>query len=96
MTDFPFADSLIDFLNDSPVNFLAAKTITGMLDDAGFSRLDPSDPWELLPGGKHYVVKTVRPCLPLWWAPEALLRGSRSYRPTAIRPVSASSPMPRC
>ena len=58
MTDFPFADSLIDFLNDSPVNFLAAKTITGMLDDAGFSRLDPSDPWELLPGGKHYVVKT--------------------------------------
>ncbi|MFG6424225.1 MAG: M18 family aminopeptidase, partial [Paramuribaculum sp.] len=48
---------LIDFLNDSPVNFLAAKTITGMLDDAGFSRLDPSDPWELLPGGKHYVVK---------------------------------------
>ena len=56
MTDFPFADSLIDFLNDSPVNFLAAKTITGMLDDAGFSRLDPSDPWELLPGGKHYVV----------------------------------------
>lgn len=57
MTDFPFADSLIDFLNDSPVNFLAAKTITGMLDDAGFSRLDPSDPWELLPGGKHYVVK---------------------------------------
>ena len=57
MTDFPFADSLIDFLNDSPVNFLAAKTITGMLDDAGFSRLDPSDPWDLLPGGKHYVVK---------------------------------------
>lgn len=57
MTDYPYIDSLIDFLNASPVNFLAADTITGMLESAGFVRLDPSDPWELVPGGKYFVVK---------------------------------------
>lgn len=57
MTDYPYIDSLIDFLNESPVNFLAADTIINMLEQAGFSRLDPSDPWELLPGGKYFVVK---------------------------------------
>ncbi len=57
MTEYPYIDSLIDFLNESPVNFLAADTIINMLEQAGFSRLDPSDPWELLPGGKYFVVK---------------------------------------
>ena len=57
MTDYPYIDSLIDFLNSSPVNFLAAETITRLLDAEGFTRLDPADPWELLPGAKHYVVK---------------------------------------
>lgn len=57
MATFPYIDSLLNFLDESPVNFLAAQTITRLLDDAGFSRLDPADAWELAPGGKHYVVK---------------------------------------
>lgn len=55
--EYPYIDSLINFLDESPVNFLAAETITRMLDDEGFTRLEPSDPWELTPGAKHYVVK---------------------------------------
>lgn len=55
--EFPYIDSLINFLDESPVNFLAAETITRMLDDEGFTRLDPADPWDLTPGAKHYVVK---------------------------------------
>lgn len=48
---------IISFLNDSPVNFLAAKTITDELDSAGFSLLDPTQAWQLTPGGKYYVTK---------------------------------------
>lgn len=48
---------IISFLNDSPVNFLAAKTITDELDSAGFSLLDPAQAWQLVPGGKYYVTK---------------------------------------
>ena len=36
-------NDLIDFLNDSPVNFLAVKTIASMLDKAGYQRIDPED-----------------------------------------------------
>lgn len=57
MPEYPYIDSLIDFLNESPVNFLAAETIVKMLDKEGFSPLDASDRWALTPGGKYYVVK---------------------------------------
>ncbi|MDE7152774.1 MAG: M18 family aminopeptidase, partial [Candidatus Amulumruptor sp.] len=57
MAEYRFIDSLIDFLDESPVNFLAARTIVMMLEGAGFTRLDPADKWDLLPGAKHYVVK---------------------------------------
>ncbi|MDE7375953.1 MAG: M18 family aminopeptidase [Muribaculaceae bacterium] len=48
---------IISFLNDSPVNFLAVKTITDELTAAGFTRLDPAQEWNLAPGAKHYVTK---------------------------------------
>ncbi len=57
MPEYPYIDSLIDFLNESPVNFLAAETIIKMLDAEGFSPLDAADRWDLTPGGKYYVVK---------------------------------------
>lgn len=57
MPEYPYIDSLIDFLNESPVNFIAAETIVKMLDKEGFSPLDASDRWVLTPGGKYYVVK---------------------------------------
>lgn len=51
------ARSLMEFLDQSPVNFLAVKTACRHLDDAGFERLDPIDSWQLKPGGKYYVTK---------------------------------------
>ncbi|MDE6175431.1 MAG: M18 family aminopeptidase, partial [Duncaniella sp.] len=51
------ARNLMEFLNESPVNFLAVKTVRRHLDENGFKQLDPAASWELEPGGKYYLVK---------------------------------------
>ena len=49
---------LLDFLNASPVNFLAAKNICDELEKAGFCRLDPRQPLPTIKAGdKLYVTK---------------------------------------
>ena len=48
---------LLKFLNDSPCNFLAVKSLTDRLDRAGFTPLDMADNWDLHPGDRRYVVK---------------------------------------
>ena len=49
---------LLDFLNASPVNFLAAKNICDELEKAGFRRLDPRQPLPAIKAGdKLYVTK---------------------------------------
>ena len=49
---------LLDFLNASPVNFLAAKNIASSLEQAGYRRLDPQIPiGEVKAGDKLYVTK---------------------------------------
>ena len=49
---------LLDFLNTSPVNFLAAKNIASYLEQAGYRRLDPQMPiGEVQAGDKLYVTK---------------------------------------
>ncbi|MDE6581842.1 MAG: M18 family aminopeptidase, partial [Duncaniella sp.] len=50
-------DDLIRFLDNSPVNFLAAAQVAARLDNAGFIRLDPADNWHIEKGGKYYIVK---------------------------------------
>lgn len=51
-------NSLINFLNDSPCNFLAVETISRHLDEAGFVRIDAADRMtELKAGDKVYVTK---------------------------------------
>ena len=48
----------MDFLNASPVNFLAAKNIANELEQAGYRRLDPQMPiGEVKAGDKLYVTK---------------------------------------
>ena len=51
------ARSLMEFLDKSPVNFLAVKTVGSRLDDAGFVRLDPRESWKREPYGKYYTPK---------------------------------------
>lgn len=49
---------LLEFLDASPVNFLAVKAITERLDKAGFKRIDPRIPLDKLQSGdKLYVSK---------------------------------------
>ncbi len=63
-----FTDRLMDFLDSSPVSFLAAHNITQHLSAAGFSPLREEDAWELLPGGRYYVTRNdsavIAFCLP--------------------------------
>ena len=49
---------LLDFMDASPVNFLAAKNIANELEKAGYRRLDPQMPiGEVKAGDKLYVTK---------------------------------------
>ena len=50
--------SLLKFLDNSPVNFLAVKNIVSELDKAGFRRIDPREPLgKLKKGDKFFVIK---------------------------------------
>ena len=49
---------LLDFLDASPVNFLAAHNIAESLEQAGYRQVDPSEPiGEVKAGNKLYVTK---------------------------------------
>ncbi len=51
-------NKLIDFLNESPVNFLAVQAIAKRLEAAGYRRLDPTQALpELKAGDRIYVTK---------------------------------------
>ncbi len=53
-----YTESLIDFLNASPVNFLAVKTIAEQLEKQGYQHLDPAEPLGTIEiGQKFYVTK---------------------------------------
>ena len=50
--------NLLDFLNASPVSFLAVQQIASALEKAGYRRMDPTQPiGTLQPGDKRYVTK---------------------------------------
>ena len=50
-------NDLMAFLDRSSVNFLAAEEICKRLDQAGFTRLEPTEKWTLKKGGKYYITK---------------------------------------
>ena len=47
----------IDFLNASPSGYHAVANLTAMLEQGGYVRLLESNAWELVPGGKYYLVR---------------------------------------
>ena len=53
----PLINDLMTFLDRSSVNFLAAEELCNRLDQAGFSRLDPAEKWNLKKGGKYYITQ---------------------------------------
>lgn len=50
-------ETALNWLNESTCNFLAVKTIKNELDKAGFTEIKQGEKWNILPGGKHYMVK---------------------------------------
>ncbi|MBR4896984.1 MAG: M18 family aminopeptidase, partial [Clostridia bacterium] len=50
-------EKLIAFIKDSPTAFHAVHTAAGMLEEAGFARLNECDAWDLAKGGKYYVTR---------------------------------------
>ena len=93
MTAPHYIEDLMRFLDNSPVNFLAARQLTNRLDEAGYTPLDPADLWQLTPGGKYYITKNQSAVIAFALSTEG---PARLYPPTAIPQASASSPMPRC
>ncbi len=51
------ANSLCEFLDNSPCNFFAVDTIKAHLDKNGFQELRQDEQWSLATGGKYYVIK---------------------------------------
>lgn len=78
-------NDLMAFLDASPVNFLAAAEVARRLEAAGFRRLDPTERWELKPGGRHYVMKNSSAVM-------AFVVGRRPEAPARIVAAHSDSP----
>lgn len=51
------ANALLEFIDASPSPWHAVATATTFLEANGFTRLEESARWSLIPGGRHYVVR---------------------------------------
>lgn len=80
--------TLIDFLNSSPVNYLAVATIEEQLLSAGYRRIDPTQPLsDVRPGDLLYVTKNDSSIY-------AFRIGSRPMADTGIRLICAHCDSP--
>ena len=59
--------SLAEFLDESPCNFLATQSIAKRLEAAGYQRLSQRDKWAVKPGDRFYVTKNEQTCRRIWW-----------------------------
>ena len=50
-------ERLLQFLDASPSVYHAAANIENELKNAGYSRLNEAEKWELVPGGKYYLTR---------------------------------------
>ena len=57
MTKNDFNDALLGFLDASPTPFHAVKNMSGMLENAGFIRLDERESFDLLVGESYYITR---------------------------------------
>lgn len=80
--------TLIDFLNSSPVNYLAVATLEAQLQAAGYRRIDPTQPLsDVRPGDLLYVTKNDSSLY-------AFRIGSRPMAETGIRLICAHCDSP--
>lgn len=80
-----FTRGLMSFLDDSPVALIAADNIAGKLRAAGFLPLREEDAWNLVPGGRYYVLRggsaLIAFCLP-----------AGAFRKAIAAPIASLSP----
>ena len=57
LTKQELAIDLLNYINNSPVNFIAVENLKKTLLENGFSALEIKDKWELKKGGKYYVTQ---------------------------------------
>ena len=57
MTKNDFNDALLGFLDASPTPFHAVKNMSGMLENAGFIRLDERESFDLVVGQSYYITR---------------------------------------
>ncbi|WP_088189048.1 M18 family aminopeptidase [Desulfosporosinus sp. FKA] len=55
--ELKFANGLLQFIEESPSPFHAVESVKQMLMPHGFSSLNLSDKWSLVPGGKYFVTR---------------------------------------
>ncbi|MBD7911808.1 MULTISPECIES: M18 family aminopeptidase [Clostridium] len=48
---------LLDFIKESPTAYHGAHTVKNLLDKEGFKEIKESEKWNLVKGGKYYVMK---------------------------------------
>lgn len=80
-------DSLLKFMDNSPCNFLAVKTVKGILEENGFQEKALSDKITAQPGEKFYVTKNDSAIF-------AFKVGKKSPVETGFRIVAAHSDSP--
>ena len=51
------AQSMIEFIRESPCSYFAVSSVCRRLKEKGFEALKESDPWKLVPGGCYYVIR---------------------------------------
>jgi aspartyl aminopeptidase len=55
--ELKYAQELVDFLYESPTAFHAVESVKSMLSPLGFKELKEEEKWDLVKGGKYYIVK---------------------------------------
>ena len=57
MDKYDFNEALLGFLDASPTPYHATANMAGMLENAGYERLDEGQEWQLERGRKYYVTR---------------------------------------
>lgn len=91
-----YVNSLLEFLDNSPCNFLAVDTVKKILAANGFKEKQIDDKMTAKAGDKFFFTKNDSAIFAVTVGKKSLpTRDSRSSPPTATRPASASSPPAR-
>ena len=69
-----YVPQLFDFIHQSPTSAHAVHAACQMLNQAGFTRLQESQPWRLEPGGKYYLTRGLTSVMAFRY-PSAAFRG---------------------